>query len=280
MSVNDATIIKATDSINRVLFENNYRGQPKIAIILGSGLGPLTSQVQIEVQIPYKSIPHFPVSTAPGHIGRLIFGKLEGKDVVLLDGRFHFYEGYDGQDIAIVLRTLKVLGISYLLQTNAAGGINKSFKPGDFMLITDHINLSGTNPLIGKNNSDFGPRFPDMSECYDPVLQQNARKAAQEMGIDLKEGVYIWFMGPSYETPAEIRMARILGADAIGMSTVPETIIAVHAGLKVMAISVISNMAAGVSDEKLDENEVLVTANARRHIFAELIIRIISKIIP
>ncbi len=220
--MNDATIIKATNYINRVLFENNYRGQPKIAIILGSGLGPLTSQVKIDVEIPYKSIPHFPLSTAPGHIGRLIFGKLVDKDVILLDGRFHFYEGYDGQDIAVVLRTLKVLGISYLLQTNAAGGINKSFKAGDFMLITDHINLSGTNPLIGKNNSDFGPRFPDMSECYDPVLQQNARKAAQELGIDLKEGVYIWFMGPSYETPAEIRMARVLGADAVGMSTVPE----------------------------------------------------------
>ena len=278
--MNDAIIIKATNYIHRVLFENNYRGQPKIAIILGSGLGPLTSQVQIDVQIPYKSIPHFPISTAPGHIGRLIFGKLEGKDVILLDGRFHFYEGYDGQDIAVVLRTLKVLGITYLLQTNAAGGINKDFKAGDFMLITDHINLSGTNPLIGKNNSDFGPRFPDMSECYDPVLQQNARKAAQELGIDLKEGVYIWFMGPSYETPAEIRMARVLGADAVGMSTVPETILAVHAGLKVLAISVISNMAAGVTDEKLDENEVLVTANARRHLFAELMLRIISKIIP
>ena len=278
--MNDATIIKATNYINRVLFENNYRGQPKIAIILGSGLGPLTSQVKIDVEIPYKSIPHFPVSTAPGHIGRLIFGKLVDKDVILLDGRFHFYEGYDGHDIAVVLRTLKMLGISYLLQTNAAGGINKSFKAGDFMLIKDHINLSGTNPLIGKNNSDFGPRFPDMSECYDPVLQQNARKAAQELGIDLKEGVYIWFMGPSYETPAEIRMARVLGADAVGMSTVPETILAVHAGLKVLAISVISNMAAGVTDAPLDENEVLVTANARRHIFAELMLRIISKIIP
>ena len=278
--MNDAIIIKATNYIHRVLFENNYRGQPKIAIILGSGLGPLTSQVQIDVQIPYKSIPHFPISTAPGHIGRLIFGKLVDKDVILLDGRFHFYEGYDGHDIAVVLRTLKMLGISYLLQTNAAGGINKSFKAGDFMLITDHINLSGTNPLIGKNNSDFGPRFPDMSECYDPVLQQNARKAAQELGIDLKEGVYIWFMGPSYETPAEIRMARVLGADAVGMSTVPETILAVHAGLKVLAISVISNMAAGVTDAPLDENEVLVTANARRHIFAELMLRIISKIIP
>ena len=278
--MNDAIIIKATNYINRVLFENNYRGQPKIAIILGSGLGPLTSQVKIDVEIPYKSIPHFPVSTAPGHIGRLIFGKLQDKDVILLDGRFHFYEGYDGHDIAVVLRSLKVLGISYLLQTNAAGGINKSFKAGDFMLITDHINLSGTNPLIGKNNSDFGPRFPDMSECYDPVLQQNARKAAQELGIDLKEGVYIWFMGPSYETPAEIRMARVLGADAVGMSTVPETILAVHSGLKVLAISVISNMAAGVTDEKLDENEVLVTANARRHLFAELMLRIISKIIP
>ena len=278
--MNDATIIKATNYINRVLFENNYRGQPKIAIILGSGLGPLTSQVKIDVEIPYKSIPHFPLSTAPGHIGRLIFGKLVDKDVILLDGRFHFYEGYDGHDIAVVLRSLKVLGISYLLQTNAAGGINKDFKAGDFMLITDHINLSGTNPLIGKNNSDFGPRFPDMSECYDPVLQQNARKAAQELGIDLKEGVYIWFMGPSYETPAEIRMARVLGADAVGMSTVPETILAVHAGLKVLAISVISNMAAGVTDEKLDENDVLVTANARRHLFAELMLRIISKIIP
>ncbi|MBO7516269.1 MAG: purine-nucleoside phosphorylase, partial [Spirochaetia bacterium] len=252
--------------------------QPKIAIILGSGLGPLTSQVQIDVQIPYKSIPHFPLSTAPGHIGRLIFGKLEGKDVILLDGRFHFYEGYNGHDIAVVLRTLKVLGINYLIQTNAAGGINKEFKPGDFMLITDHINNSGTNPLIGKNNSDFGPRFPDMSEPYDKRLQQIARDAAREQGIELKEGVYIWFMGPSYETPAEIRMARVLGADAVGMSTVPETILAVHTGLKVLAISVISNLAAGVSDVPLDENEVLVTANAKRHLFADFVRKIISKI--
>ena len=276
--MNDATILKATDSINRILFQEKYRGQPKIAIILGSGLGPLTSQVQIDVQIPYKSIPHFPLSTAPGHIGRLIFGKLEGKDVILLDGRFHFYEGYDGHDIAIVLRTLKVLGVNYLIQTNAAGGINKSFRPGDFMLITDHINLSGTNPLIGKNNSDFGPRFPDMSEAYDRTLLDYARTSAQELDIDLKEGVYIWFMGPSYETPAEIRMARIMGADAIGMSTVPETILAVHTGLKVLAISVISNLAAGVSDVPLDENEVLVTANAKRHIFADFVRKIISKI--
>jgi len=276
--MNDQTILKATNYISKILFENKYRGQPKIAIILGSGLGPLTSLVKIAVEIPYKDIPYFPVSTAPGHIGRLIFGKLVDKDVILMDGRFHFYEGYDGQDIATVLRTLKVLGITYLIQTNAAGGINTSFKAGDFMLITDHINYSGTNPLIGKNNSDFGPRFPDMSEPYDPVLQQMARKAAQELGIDLKEGVYIWFIGPSYETPAEIRMARIMGADAVGMSTVPETILAVHTGLKVLAISVISNMAAGVMDQKLDENEVLVTANANRHIFADFIIRIISKI--
>lgn len=276
--MNDQTILKATNYISKILFENKYRGQPKIAIILGSGLGPLTSLVKIAVEIPYKDIPYFPVSTAPGHIGRLIFGKLVDKDVILLDGRFHFYEGYDGHDIATVLRTLKVLGITYLIQTNAAGGINTSFKAGDFMLITDHINYSGTNPLIGKNNSDFGPRFPDMSEPYDPVLQQMARKAAQELGIDLKEGVYIWFIGPSYETPAEIRMARIMGADAVGMSTVPETILAVHTGLKVLAISVISNMAAGVMDQKLDENEVLVTANANRHIFADFIIRIISKI--
>ena len=276
--MNDEIIIKATDSINRILFQKQYRGQPKIAIILGSGLGPLTSQVHIDVEIPYKSIPHFPISTAPGHIGRLIFGTLEGKDVVLLDGRFHFYEGYNGQDIAIVLRTLKVLGIRYLIQTNAAGGINKTFKAGDFMLITDHINFSGTNPLIGKNNSDFGPRFPDMTEAYDKKLQQLARDAAKEQGIELKEGVYIWFMGPSYETPAEIRMAQIMGADAVGMSTVPETILAVHTGLKVLAISVISNLAAGVSDEKLDENEVLVTANAKRHIFADFIRKIISNI--
>lgn len=276
--MNDETILKATDSINRILFQNKYRGQPKIAIILGSGLGPLTSQVEIAVQIPYKSIPHFPLSTAPGHIGRLIFGRLEGKDVILMDGRFHFYEGYDGQDIAIVLRTLKVLGINYLIQTNAAGGINKEFKPGDFMLITDHINNSGTNPLIGKNNSDFGPRFPDMSEAYDKGLLQYARDAAKELEIDLKEGVYIWFMGPSYETPAEVRMARILGADAVGMSTVPETILAVHTGLKVLAISVISNLAAGVSDVPLDENEVLVTANAKRHLFADFVRKIISKI--
>ena len=276
--MNDDTILKATNSINRILFQEKYRGQPKIAIILGSGLGPLTSQVQIDVQIPYKSIPNFPLSTAPGHIGRLIFGKLEGKDVVLLDGRFHFYEGYDGHDIAVVLRTLKVLGINYLIQTNAAGGINKDFRPGDFMLITDHINNSGTNPLIGKNNSDFGPRFPDMSEPYDKRLQQIARDSAKELDIDLKEGVYIWFMGPSYETPAEVRMARIMGADAVGMSTVPETILAVHTGLKVLAISVISNLAAGVSDAKLDENEVLVTANAKRHLFADFVRKIISKI--
>jgi len=276
--MNDEIIIKATDSINRILYQHKYSGQPKIAIILGSGLGPLTSQVKIDVEIPYKSIPHFPVSTAPGHIGRLIFGTLENKSVILLDGRFHFYEGYDGQDIAIVLRTLKVLGIKYLIQTNAAGGINKEFRAGDFMLITDHINYSGTNPLIGKNNSDFGPRFPDMSEAYDKKLQQLARDAAKELDIDLKEGIYIWFMGPSYETPAEVRMARAFGADAVGMSTVPETILAVHTGIKVLAISVISNLAAGVLEQKLDENEVLVAANAKRHIFADFVRKIISKI--
>jgi len=274
----DDKIVKATQYIDSILFQNDYMAKPEIAIILGSGLGSITSQVDIKASIPYKSIPYFPISTAPGHIGRLVFGNLDDKPVVLMDGRFHFYEGYNGDDITTVIRTLKMLGVKKLIITNAAGGINTSFKAGDFMLITDHINFSGRNPLVGKNDSEFGPRFPDMSEPYDKQLQAAAKDVAKDMGLDLKEGVYIWFMGPSYETKAEVRMARIMGADAVGMSTVPETIVSVHAGLKVMAISVIANPAAGVTDQKLDENDVLVTANARKYQFADFVRKIVSKI--
>lgn len=252
--------------------------KPEIGIILGSGLGVLAQEICGQVVIPYSEIPHFPQSTVVGHNGQFIFGHLEGKPVVCMDGRFHYYEGYNFEQVTLPVRVMQKLGISKLLVTNAAGGVNESFVPGDLMIINDHINLMGENPLRGKNNGEFGPRFPDMSEAYDKGLSELAFQAAQELDVDIKAGVYAAVTGPSYETPAEIRYVKIIGADAIGMSTVPEVIVANHCGIKVLGISCITNMAAGISKEKLNHKEVMETASIVRGKFVSLIRKVITKI--
>lgn len=247
--------------------------EPKIAIVLGSGLGGLGELVANSVVIDYADIPGFAVSTVPGHAGRLIIGKLSGKDVVLMQGRFHYYEGYDLNTVTLPVRVLRRLGVEILIVTNAAGGINEAMKPSELMLITDHINLTGRNPLRGANDERFGVRFPDMSEAYDRELRAVCEKAAALEGIKLHKGVYLWVTGPSFETPAEIRFFRIIGADAVGMSTVPEVIVANHAGMRVLGISCISNMAAGILPQKLSHKEVMEAGEAARERFTALILQ-------
>lgn len=244
---------------------------PTTAIILGSGLGKIADEID-GVSIPYPEIPGFKSSSIQGHAGNLIAGVFCGKGIVAMQGRFHYYEGYSMQDVVYPVRVLKGLRIKNLIVTNAAGGINRDFSPGDLMLIEDHINLTGNNPLIGPNNNKLGPRFPDMSEAYSKDLI----KTALSIKSSLKKGVYAGVTGPSYETPAEIRMLRTLGADAVGMSTVSEVIAARHAGLKVLGISCISNMAAGVLDKPLDHSEVLETGRRVEKEFIELVKRIVE----
>jgi len=260
------------------IIKKNIKTEPKIGIVLGSGLGVLGDMVEDKTEIPYSTIPGFKESTVPGHEGKLIFGRLSGANVVLMQGRLHYYEGYSVQDIVFPTRILKLLGVETLILTNAAGGVNLSFSPGDLMLINDHINFTGQNPLRGTNEDKFGPRFPDMSEVYTPSLIEKAKKVAAQMGVDIKEGVYMWFTGPSFETPAEIRMARTLGADAVGMSTVPEAIAAHHAGMKVIGISCITNMAAGVLKQKLTHEEVIEVGIKVKDTFAGFIKKLISEI--
>lgn len=248
---------------------------PDIAVVLGSGLGNLADAVENPVYVDYKDIEGFPVSTAPGHKGRFIFGTLMGKKVACMQGRFHFYEGYNMQQVVLGVRVLRKLGCEKLIVTNAAGGINTDFVPGDIMMITDHINFMGTNVLIGKNDGTLGTRFPDMSYAYNPQLREKAEKCAKELGMIIKKGVYIGCTGPSYETPAEIRAFRILGADAVGMSTVPEVIAANHCGMKVLAFSLITNMAAGILEQPLSEEEVLETGAKKSRELQQLIAKII-----
>lgn len=236
---------------------------PQVGIILGSGLGGLAEKLQSPAVIPYSQVPGMKVSTAPGHAGRFVAGTLGGKYVLCMQGRLHFYEGHAMADIVFPVRLMKLLGVETLIVTNACGAINQAFAPGDLCLITDHINFLGTNPMIGPNQDAFGPRFFDMSECYDPSLRALALRCGEELGIPLRQGVYLAYTGPSYETPAEIRAFRVLGADLVGMSTVPEVIAAHHCGLKTLAIGLVTNMAAGVSDQKLSEQEVIDTAAAR-----------------
>ena len=232
---------------------------PEIGMILGSGLGLLADEITDAVYIPYEEIPHFPSSTVPGHTGRLVFGHLEGKRVMVMQGRFHFYEGHDIAVLGLPVRVMHLLGVKQLVVTNAAGGTNPSFVEGDLMLIRDHINFAFSNPLMGPNLNSLGPRFPDTSTAYSARLMDVARKVAQARGITLREGVYQFMTGPSYETPAEVRMAQSLGADAVGMSTVPEVHAAVHCGLEVLGISYISNLAAGISGKALSHAEVVET---------------------
>ncbi|HEX2938458.1 MAG TPA: purine-nucleoside phosphorylase [Ruminiclostridium sp.] len=249
--------------------------RPTVGLILGSGLGELAQEIESPVSIFYGDIPHFPVSTVPGHKGCLVLGRLGGRDVVCMQGRFHFYEGYSMKQVVFPVYIMKVLGTKDLLVTNAAGGINKSFSPGDLMLINDHINLMGTNPLIGVNNDEIGPRFPSMTEAYSSDLLKAANDAASKLEMELQEGVYAALTGPSYETPAEIRFLRTIGADAVGMSTVPEVIAANHCGMNVLGISCITNMASGVTDKPLNHSEVIETskkANSRFKLLVKTII--------
>lgn len=212
--------------------------KPEIALILGSGLGAMAENIKNPVKIKYSDIPNFPVSTVVGHAGELIIGELEGKKVVAMQGRFHYYEGYSQSLTTMPVRVMKMLGAEILIVTNAAGGANKDFKAGDLMIIKDHINLSGSNPLIGKNDDRIGPRFPDMSDAYNAEYRELVKKSAKEVDVEVREGVYTFFSGPNYETPAEIRMVQVLGGDAVGMSTVPEVLAAVHCGMKVIGATI------------------------------------------
>ena len=249
---------------------------PRIGLILGSGLGGIAEVIADKHVIPYGEIPHFVCSTAPGHKGQFVAGRFGGKPVICMQGRLHFYEGHALSDIIFPVRVMKQLGVTSLIVTNAAGGINTSFQVGDLMLIEDHINFMGTNPLIGPNDASFGPRFCDMTYTYTPALRQAAQEAAQVLGLTLQKGVYLGCTGPSYETPAEIRAFRTLGADAVGMSTVPEVIAASHCGLQVLAFSLITNMAAGILDQPLTEEEVIDIGNRRGSDLQRLITRIVT----
>ena len=237
-----------------------YEEVPEAGIVLGSGLGNFASEIKAEVEIPYDRIPHFPVSTVEGHHGRLIFGTLAGKRVVAMAGRFHFYEGYSANQVVYPIRLMKWLGIKTLLVSNAAGGVNPDFKVGDLMVIRDHLSFAIVNPLIGKNIDEFGPRFPDMSEPYSRKLIHQSKQIAQELGFELKDGVYFGVTGPTFETRAEYKMIRILGGDAVGMSTVQEVIAAVHMGLPVFAISIITDLGIREEDNIITHEEVLHAA--------------------
>lgn len=230
---------------------------PKIAVVLGSGLGPLADRLSEPVVVPYGSIPHFPIPTVPGHHGRLIAGALDGARVIYLQGRFHDYEGYDPNVVTFPVRVLRRLGVEVLVLTAATGGINEAFHPGDIVCLADHLNLTGRNPLRGPNDERFGPRFPDMTEVYSLRLRAVADETAAQQGLVLRSGVYACLPGPSYETPAEIRMLRTLGADVVGMSTVPEAIVARHSGMEVLAFALVTNAAAGVTGESISHDEVL-----------------------
>lgn len=252
--------------------------EPEIGLILGSGLGVMADDIENPVVIPYHDIPHFPVSTVAGHKGQLVIGTLHGKNVIAMQGRFHYYEGYTMEQVTFPVRVMKKLGIHSLLITNAAGGINEDFSPGDLMVIKDHINFFGDNPLIGENKDEFGPRFPDMSTIYDKEYIEIASNCAKELAIRLQTGVYAGNSGPTYETPQEIKMLRTLGGDAVGMSTVPEAIVGAHTNLRILGISCISNMASGILDEPLSHDEVIDTTKRVEKSFINLVHHIIDEL--
>lgn len=254
---------------------NNF--EPEIGIILGSGLGAFVKKF-FSINIPYSEIPGFEASTVQGHAGQLVFTEIQGKSTVIMQGRYHFYEGHTIDKIVYPVKVMKKLGVKTLIITNAAGAVSKKLKPADLMLITDHINFMGTNPLIGKNDETLGTRFPDMSEVYNKNLIKIAQNCAKELKIKIKKGVYAASCGPSYETPAEIKMLRKLSTDAVGMSTVPESIVANYCGMNVLGISCISNYAAGIQKIPLSHNEVIETTNVAKDKFQSLILKIIEKI--
>ncbi len=252
--------------------------RPKLGIILGSGLGAFADSLEKPVSIDYRELPDFPTSSVHGHAGRLVLGYRGAVPVVAMQGRVHFYEGYSPEQVSFPARVLCRLGVKHLTVTNAAGGINLGFQVGDLMAITDHLNLSGYNPLVGPNDDTLGPRFPDMSNAYDPAALEVLRAVARAEGVNLREGVYVSLSGPSYETPAEIRMLRTLGGDAVGMSTVPEVIVASHMNVKVTGISCITNLAAGISKQKLSHAEVSETANLVKGTFTKLLGRFLDQV--
>jgi purine-nucleoside phosphorylase len=264
---------RAEQAANTIRSRTNL--EPRIAVVLGSGLGDFANEFQNSVAIPYAEIPGFPTSTAEGHAGRLVVGKVSDVPVLAMQGRVHYYEGYSLEQVTFPVRTFGMLGIKTLVLTNAAGGINNDLSQGALMVISDHLNLMGVNPLRGSNDARLGPRFPDMTEVYSRELQQRAVAEANAMGLNLRRGVYAGLAGPSYETPAEIHMLRGLGADAVGMSTVPEAIVARHMGMQVLGISCITNMAAGMSDQVIHHEEVMETGRRVRDIFARLLGRLL-----
>jgi len=252
--------------------------QPEVGLILGSGLGNVVDAVDIEASIPYGEIPGAKASTVLGHQGRLILGRAKDTPVAVMQGRVHFYEGYEMSEVMFLARVLGKLGIRKLIVTNAAGGINTSYTPGDLMLISDHINLMGVNPLRGPNIDDLGLRFPDMSDAYAEGLRDVAKDVAKEQGLDVKEGIYLALSGPTYETPAEIRAFRILGADAVGMSTAPEVIAASHMQIPVLGISCITNMAAGILKQKLTHEEVMETTQRVQKQFTAFVLALLERL--
>lgn len=275
-SISDLMIIKIQESVQYI--KKIISESPSIGIVLGSGLGSFISEIDSKIEIPYSDIPNFPVSTVEGHHGKLIFGQLAGKNVVAMAGRFHYYEGYSTEEVVFPIRVMKFLGIKTLLISNAAGGTNKTFKVGDLMIIKDHISMLTINPLLGKNESAFGPRFPDMSEPYKKNLIEKAKSIAVKSNIEIKEGVYMGVTGPSFETRAEYKMLNTLGGDAVGMSTVQEVIVAVHLGLPVFAMSVITDVGIRDVEDIISHEDVLIAArNAEpklTYIFKQLIAEI------
>ncbi len=251
---------------------------PKVLMVLGSGLGALGDEVENPIPVSYDEIPHFKASTAPGHKGRLVFGTLAGRPVAVMQGRMHHYEGYSYEEVSYAVRVLRLLGADTMIVTNAAGGVNLDFQAGELMLITDQIKIFLESPLRGPNLREFGPRFPDASYLYTPRLQQLARQQAALLNLSLREGVYMYFPGPQYETPAEVRMARLLGGDAVGMSTAPEVTVAGHCGMEVLGITLVSNMAAGILPQPLSEQEVLETAAAARAGFTALLLACLKEL--
>lgn len=266
------TINKAVDYINE-----KVETKPVIGLILGSGLGVLADEINNKVVINYSDIPGFPTSTVAGHKGQLVFGELEGKQVVAMQGRFHYYEGYSMDLVTLPVRVMRGLGVETVIVTNAAGGVNETYQAGDLMMITDQINLFGTNPLIGPNDEGLGVRFPDMSRAYSRELLELGRQVAKEKDMKIREGIYAGNTGPAYETPAEVRMLRTLGADAVGMSTVPEVIVAKHSNMEVFGVSCISNMAAGILDQPLTHEEVMETTEKVKSEFLTFIKEIVKR---
>ncbi len=266
-------IIEATNYI-----QSKINAKPKIGIVLGSGLGIYADHIENKIIIPFNEIPHFQRTTVEGHEGRLIFGDVKGVKVLALQGRIHAYEGHPMEDIVLPVRAMSMAGIEILFTTNASGGINEKWAPGDLAIIDDHINLSGRNPLVGPNMAELGPRFPDMTKAYDPELSKVLKEVGKRHHVDMKNGVYVSVLGPTYETPAEIRMLRVLGADMVGMSTVPEVIAANHLGIKVAGVACITNHAAGIKPEKLSHADVKVVAEKAMLGFATILTETIGEL--